>query len=135
MNKYIWKGILDKYKATAALKTAIPRMYLIEAPQEKIEQRGAYPYCVVIPVSSVKDYTFTEAADNLLVQFSIFDDSDSVATINDATDALKAAYDFTSLTVTGYNHISMMQEYSELVREDKYWHQIVTYSLIIQKSR
>ena len=135
MNKYIWKAILDKYKASATLKAAIPRMYLIEAPQEKIEQRGAYPYAVVFPVTAVKDYTFTEAADDLQVQFSIYDDSSGVATINDAADALKAVFDFSSLTVTGYNHICMMQEYSELMRIDGYWHQVVTYNLIIQKSR
>ncbi len=135
MNKYIWKGILDKYKASATLKAAIPRMYLIEAPQEKIEQRGAYPYCVVIPIVSDKEYTFTEAADNLQVQFSIYDDDDTVATINDAADKLKAVFDFASITVTGYNHICMQQEYSELMHEDKYWHQVIVYNLIIQKTR
>lgn len=136
MNKYIWKGIFDKYKASSTLMAALPgKMWLINQPQEKVEQRDIYPYCVVIPVAAVKDYTFTEAADDLSVQFSIYDDSDTVATINDAADALKAVFDFATLTVTGYNHICMVQQYSELFHDDGYWHQVITYQLIIQKTR
>jgi len=51
-------------------------------------------------------------------------------------DLLIAAFDISSLTVTGFNHISMLREYTELIREDEeYWHYAITYRLEIQKAR
>lgn len=137
MNKLIWKAIIDKYKASTTLKTALPGgMHLLSHPQQTAKgDKDIYPYCVIIPIASVKDYTFKEAADDLEVQFSIWDDSSSVATINDAADALKTVYDFASLSLSGYNHIVMQQLYSELMKEEDYFHQVITYQLIIQKAR
>ncbi len=134
MNKHIYKAIIDKYQASSALVAALTGgMYLLKYPQQH-NKPDIYPYCVIVPVSDVAEYTFTEAADNTLIQFSIYDDSASVATIQDAGDALKAAFDFAALTVTGYNHICMIREYSELYKPDG-WHYIITYRLEIQKAR
>jgi hypothetical protein len=135
MNKYIFKAIMDKYTASAALKTALTGgMYLYKYPQQHNEP-DIYPYCVFFPVSDVKEYTFREQADNCLIQFSIYDNADSIATVQDAGETLKSVFDFASLTVTGYNHISMMQEYSELYKDDDFWHYVITYRLEIQKAR
>lgn len=135
MNKYIFKAILDKYTASSTLKTATPGgLWLMEYPQQH-EQLDVYPHIVVVPVSSVAEYTFTEKADNNLVQFSIWDDSESISAISDAADALMAVFDISSLTVTGFSHISMLREFTELYREDEYWHYIITYRLEIQKAR
>lgn len=135
MNKYIFSAIKAKYDASTNLKAAMTGgLYLMEYPQQS-EELDHYPYCVVVPVSSVAEYTFTEMADNNLVQFSIWDNSDSVSTISDVKELLVAAFDFAALTVTGYNHICMMREYTDLFREDEYWHCVITYRLEIQKAR
>lgn len=135
MNKYILSAIKAKYDASTNLKAAMTGgLYLMEYPQQS-EELDHYPYCVVVPVSSVAEYTFTEMADNNLVQFSIWDNSDSVSTISDVKELLVAAFDFAALTVTGYNHICMMREYTDLFREDEYWHCVITYRLEIQKAR
>lgn len=135
MNKYIFSAIKTKYDNATALKTAmVGGMYLIEYPQQS-EEIDHYPYCVIVPVSSVAEYTFTEKADNNLIQFSIWDNSDSISTISDVKELFVAAFDFAVLTVTGYNHICMMREYTEIFREDEYWHCVITYRLEIQKVR
>ena len=135
MNKYIFSAIKAKYDASTNLKAAMTGgLYLMEYPQQS-EELDHYPYCVVVPVSSVAEYTFTEKADNNLVQFSIWDNSDSVSTISDVKELFVAAFDFAALTVTGYNHICMMREYTDLFREDEYWHCVITYRLEIQKAR
>ena len=135
MNKHIFKAIMDKYNASAELVAALDGgMHLFRHPQQH-NQPDIYPYCVFFPVSSVAEYTFTEEADNNLVQFSIYDDSDGASSIMDAGDILKSVYDFATLTVTGYDHICMMREYSELFKEDGFWHYVITYRLEIQKAR
>ena len=135
MNKYIFSAIKTKLDASTNLKTAmVGGMYLIEYPQQS-EEIDHYPYCVIVPVSSVAEYTFTEKADNNLIQFSIWDNSDSISTISDVKELFVAAFDFAVLTVTGYNHICMMREYTEIFREDEYWHCVIMYRLEIQKAR
>ena len=135
MNKYIFSAIKTKYDNSASLKAAmVGGLYLAEYPQQS-EELDHYPYCVIVPVSSVAEYTFTEKADNNLVQFSIWDNSDSISTISDVKELLVAAFDFASLTVTGYNFVSMLREYTEIFREDEYWHCVITYRLEIQKAR
>jgi hypothetical protein len=135
MNKYIFSAIKTKYDNATTLKAAmVGGMYLIEYPQQS-EEIDHYPYCVIVPVSSVAEYTFTEKADNNLIQFSIWDNSDSISTISDVKELFVAAFDFAVLTVTGYNHICMMREYTEIFREDEYWHCVIMYRLEIQKAR
>ena len=135
MNKYIFKGILDKWNASTTLKAAVPGgLYLCEYPQQH-DQLDVYPYCVIVPVSSVAEYTFSEKADNSLVQFSLWDDAESISGISDAADLLMNAFDISTLTVTGFNHVSMLREFTELFREDEYWHYVITYRLEIQKAR
>lgn len=135
MNKHIFKAIMDKFNASAELTAALDGgMFLIDFPQQHNEP-DIYPYCVFFPVSDVKEYTFSEQADNVLIQFSIYDNDDGVATVQDAGDILKSVYDFATLTVSGYNHICMMQEFSDLYKEDGFWHYVITYRLEIQKAR
>ena len=77
MNKYVLKAIRDKYKANPALVAApTGGMHLLRYPQQH-NKPEIYPYCIIVPVSTVKEYTFSEEADNSLVQFSIYDDSDA----------------------------------------------------------
>ena len=135
MNKYIFKAIIDKFNTSAELMAALDGgMFLLEYPQQ-YNDKDIYPYCIFFPVSDVTEYTFTEVADNVVIQFSIYDNSDGAASIMDAGDILKSVYDFASLTVTGYNHICMMQEFSDLYKEDGFWHYVITYRLEIQKAR
>ena len=126
---------MDKYKGSPALVSALKGgMYLLRYPQQH-NRPAIYPYCIIVPVSTVPEYTFSEEAENSLALFSIYDDSDGVATVEDAGEALKAVFDFAALSVSGWNHVCMMREYTGLFKEGDFWHCVITYRLEIQKVR
>ena len=125
----LFKGIYSKFSGDiAGLKLAITDLYLTEAIQGAI-----YPYCVYHKISGVPNYTYTEEAENVIIQFDLYDDSSSSTNINTAFSALTALFDWCSLTVTGWNSIYMRRELDNLSRENDTWHYIVQYRLEIQK--
>jgi len=124
----LFTGLWNKYNSNAALKAVVSGMYLTEAPQGT-----AYPYIVYHKISGVADYTYTEDMENVIIQFSIFDDHSSSTTINDIYTKLTALYDWCTLTVTGWNSIYMKRELDMLTRDNDIWHYMCQYRLEIQK--
>jgi len=124
----LFTGLWNKYNSNAALKAVVSGMYLTEAPQGT-----AYPYIVYHKISGVADYTYTEDMENVIIQFSIFDDHSSSTTINDIYTKLTALYDWCSLTVVGWNSIYMKRELDMLTRDNDIWHYMCQYRLEIQK--
>lgn len=134
--KVLLKGIVDEYEGNAALVTALPGgLYLNERPQFANVRDDLYPYAVFFIVSERPVYTFTEIAENALIQFNIWDNSESVTTVADAFSALIACFDLCTLSVTGYSSIYMVREFNELFKVDDVWQYSVTYRLEIQKTR
>jgi hypothetical protein len=123
----LFEGIYDKYDGSA-LESEITGMYLEEAIQGAV-----YPYCVYHKISGVPNYTYTEEAENIIIQFDLYDDNSSATDINTAFSALTTLYDWCSLTVAGWNSIYMKRELDLLNRENDIWHYIVSYRLEIQK--
>lgn len=128
----LFVGIWNKFNiangAATALKNAVTGMYLTEAPQGT-----AYPYIVYHKISGVPDWTFSEDMENVLIQFNIYDDNSSSATINDIYTKLIALYDWCTLSVTNWNSIYMKRELDELTRDNDIWRYLCQYRLEIQK--
>jgi hypothetical protein len=125
----LFTGIYNKYSGdTAGLKAAITGLYLTEAPQGT-----AYPYVVYHLISNVPNWTFTEDMENILIQFSIFDNNSSATTILSIFEKLKTLYDWCVLTVENYNSIYCKREFDILTRENDIWKLDVQYRMEIQK--
>lgn len=124
----LFQGIYSKFSNDNDLSGTVTGMYLTEAPQGT-----AYPYIVYHKISGVPSYTFTEDMENTLLQFNIYSDNSSSATINDIYTKLKALYDWCTLTITGWDSIYMKRELDELTRENDIWRYLVQFRLEIQK--
>ena len=130
--KELFKGITTVYNTTNAFKTQTKkRFYLYEAPE-----RVVYPYCVYFMVADENDYTFTTQFDNVLIQFSLFSESEGVSEVSTMFDNLAALYDDATLTVAGYSFIRMVRESANLIKETdpkNIWHYAVTYNVMIER--
>lgn len=137
MIEAILKGIFDLENASNPFKTAIGgRFYLGEAPQDT-----AYPYCIYEQISGVPDRTFTDKYEDILLQFTLVDSSDSIATIADAETKMYALFDDAILTISGYSSITLDRESSVLVKKGQeiddaitMWNIITTYKLLAEKN-
>jgi len=133
----ILKGIYDKFSATNDFKTAINgRLYAYEAPQGAI-----YPYCIFEQISGFPDWDFTDNQEDVLIQLTLVDNSDSVATIADAETKMYTLFDGASLTISGYDHIKIDRESNVLLKaspalDDKnsLWNVIATYRIYAEKT-
>ena len=127
--KEIVDAIYAKYNADAALKAAISGgLY-----NTKAKQNVAFPYGVFFLISDVPDWTFTEEMENFLIQFNLFSKTSDTAEIHTALSKLMLCYDWSSLTVTGYTHIYMKREFTELLNYDDVFQYSVRYRCEIQK--
>jgi hypothetical protein len=134
--KAVYKAIMDEYEANANLVAALVGGLHLQTQEQQTVNQPPYPYATFFKVTQVPEYTFTELGENSTIQFDIFDNSTSVATISDAAGYLKACFDLAELTVSSYNHILMMREWeSEPVPFDEVRQISIQYRLIIQKSR
>ena len=124
----LFTGLYNKYLSNAALKAVITGFYFTEAPQDAV-----MPYVVYHKISGVPDYTYTEDMENVIIQFNIFDEHSSSTTINDIYTKLTALFDWSTLTVAGWNSIYMKRELYNLTRDNDIWNYFVQYRLEIQK--
>ena len=76
------------------------RMYTRYAPQGV-----AFPYAVVTLPFGMSDWMFVEQFDDIDVQFNLFSQSTSEVQIGTMLTNLRARYDDTTLTVTGYTFL------------------------------
>ena len=135
MIETILKGIYDKFTAANTFNTAIGgRLYAYEAPQNP-----TYPYCVFEQISGFKDRDFLDRLEDVLVQFTIVDSADTVATIADAETKMYSLYDEAALTVTGYAHILMERQSNNLLKlrdeiddNKTFWNLIATYRILAE---
>lgn len=134
MIEKLLKGVMDKF-AGSAFSTAIGgRLYAYEAPQVPI-----YPYCVFEQISGIQDRDFGDRLEDVLLQFTLVDSADSVATIGDAETKLFALFDDATLTITGYTSITMERTNNTLFKKGEeiddartFWNSINTYRLLAE---
>jgi hypothetical protein len=102
-------GIYTKFNAANTFKTAVGgRMFSRYAPQDT-----PYPFAVLDIVTGIGDWNFTQAFDDVDIQFNLFSQSTSETEIGDLYAKLRVLYDDCALTVVGYTHL--------LMHYDQYW--------------
>jgi hypothetical protein len=110
----------------SALSTDVGgRIYLDNAPEDAAE----FPYIVFFIVSGTPDKTFTENFTDILIQFSLFSDSSSVAEIADMYADLKALFDECTLSITGSTLVWMVETNLTTMVEDEIKHWAVDFSI------
>ncbi|HQN18884.1 MAG TPA: hypothetical protein PKV86_07090 [Syntrophobacteraceae bacterium] len=131
--KTLFQAIMGRF-AGSALSTALGgRLYNSVAAQT-----ATPPFGVFMLVAGTPDWTFTEAQEDVLIQFSLFDSNASVGPICDAYELLTALFDDCKLSVTGWTHLYMHRQSQQLVREEEdpgCWHYIIEYRTFMEKSR
>lgn len=130
--KAIADAIMTKYNAATTLKAAnTGGLWLEEVPQ-----KTAFPYTTFHFISGRPEYTFTENMESFTIQFNIWSDSKSSATVLDIFDKLIAVFDWCSLTITGYTSIYMERISNNLMKneDNTVWQQTVIYNVEAKKN-
>jgi hypothetical protein len=126
------KALVTKLKTVNTLNTAVSgRFYNSYAPDKEV-----FPYCIFRVISEVPDVYFDNSTvETCIVQFDIYSQNISSAEVYNIYDYMCALLDECTLSVTGYTHIRMMRELSELVFDsaDTVWQYIVRYRIEIYK--
>jgi hypothetical protein len=99
-----------------------------EAPQN-----AEYPYAVFFLISDVPHWTFDATMENVLVQFSIYDEGSNVGNIGDLYGYLTSLYDWCTLDLDDYHSVYMKREFSELSKSEGIWQYVCQYRIEIQK--
>ncbi|MFH1633280.1 MAG: hypothetical protein ABIG63_04610 [Chloroflexota bacterium] len=122
----LFTGIQSKFSGDSDLSSALTGgLYLVEAPADY----DTYPYGTYFIVSAVPQETFSSTIEQVMIQFNIFHNSATDTTVNDVYDKLTALYDNCTLTVSGYNFISMLRQNTYHLREDDIWQVSVEYMI------
>ncbi len=100
-----------------------------EAPGE-----AEFPYGVMAIVSDVADWTFGETSEDVLVQFNLFSEESMCTEIGETFEALKSAFDFHDLDVTGYDTVSMVREPANLLKIEGVWQYNISYRIVIENN-
>ena len=106
------------------------RLYLNEAPQGVL-----FPYAVYFLVINVNDFVFNQTMfDDIIIQFNLFSDSESVEQITLLYSYLIALYDWCHLSVVGYDLLKMEREFSYLTKypTSNVWHYIIDYGILLE---
>ena len=94
-----------------------------------------HPYAIFFIVSGVEDGTSTEEMDDVLMQFSIYDDQQSASRICDIYEALKDLYHDCKLMITGHNLVHMHRSTHHLIPRDKdgIWEYVQDFNILTEK--
>ena len=110
------------------------RLYHKKAPQG-----ATFPYCVFFMVSDFADRSFTAQEEEFFMQFNIFSENNSAAEAGNILEALFYRYDYCTLTVSGYNYISMQRDFTipndDLTVDPSIYGYSVQYTTTIEKAR
>ena len=137
----IYNGIDAKFLATADLLAALggagadvmtnQRFYKDKAPQNVEGVYVVYQY-----IAGITDQTFTSDGELMTFQFSIFNKSSSPlnkTTIDDVFKKLTAAYDDSTLTVSGYTSVAVSRLTSNFLPvEDDTQMYVVDYEIRVE---
>lgn len=110
------------------------RQYLNRAPQG-----ATFPYVVYSYVSGMPEPSFTENEEEIWLQFAIYSQKNSATEAGTILAALYTRYDYCTLTVAGYDFISMVREQTlennDLTVDPTMHSYIAQYITKIQKAR
>ena len=117
-------ALKTKTNGSALSSNVNGRIFLDEA-----KQGAELPYIVISIVSVVPEKTFTESFENILIQFSLFSDSESASEISTMYSNLNALFDECEFSVTGSALIWMKRQNLVTTYEDGVRHWSVDYEI------
>ena len=126
-------GINTLFDTTNDFSTAMDDLYYYEA-----KPKATFPYCVYSFLGDKPMYWFGETTpdegEDIFVQFNIYDKTASVININKYEGYLRALYDWSAISVTGYTLMEMRRDTSiPAFKVDDIWQITVTYRIKIDK--
>lgn len=130
--KKLFEGIYTYYNANITGDIA-GDIYFEEAPQNT-----SFPYVVYYLISKVPEYYLDEKTfEEVIIQFSIYDDDKSASDIMTYYAELVGDFDHaSSISVTGYTVLNFEREFENLDRdiENGIWHYSIRYRCLLQKN-
>ena len=110
LDPILWvESVITAYDAATDLVAVLPNLW-----HDHAEQEEAFPYGVFHEITNIPDHMFGGASiENVLVQFSLFDNQSSHARLSTAIAQLYIAFDGAALTpsdVTRYSHMEMSRK-------------------------
>jgi len=134
--KALFNAIYSKWNSSVkdSVSGITCKLYNTEANPD-----ASYPYCVMTIVSDVENGTLTEVIEDNLIQFAVYDDSSTAENVLDIFEAVKSAFDFEDLTVTGYKSIGTDRvggaNLTKITEEgSNYWQLICQYRIRIEEN-
>ena len=130
-------AIYSKATGNAAFNTAMGgRIYQEQARTANGTPVTTYPYAVFKHISDYPKYTFTSDYADVLIQWSLYDNSPSPANMQTYITKLQSAFDDTSLSITGWTLIRVSREGHVVLPPDENGmrHSATTYRILAQKN-
>lgn len=102
---------------------------------ERAKQTATLPYVVFHIIDVVPEWNFGSEFERVRVQFDLLSGDNSPVEVGNMFEALKALYDWQTLSITGYDHIGMRRESSRKTRDmtDDEWNYSVDYEVFFEK--
>jgi len=111
----------------ASITGSVTGIYHVKAPQGT-----AYPFVTYFAVINVQGDTFTEWANDTLIQIDVWSDSNSAAESGEIVELIAAQMDDKVLTISGYdNNSKSIRQNTRLLYEDEVniFHYILEYNI------
>ena len=124
-------ALWNKYNASVALKAALSGGF----HNTEAKQNAVMPFGVFQIISDVPRATFSEDQESVLVQIKLFSaEKYSSAELNNMFNALKGAFDYTTLTLTDYVSVSCRRVSAIKSKIEDVWQYTVSYLILIEKN-
>ncbi len=116
---------------TNTIGSATKGLWYGSAPQETDT-----PYVILFEVTDEHERTMSTTLENVRIQFSIVDKTETPDTVERLYNLLIEAFDNASFTVTGYGLLRCIRQVSTLARdpEQEYWQKTVDYMVEVQSN-
>jgi len=128
--KALVDAIWSEWDGSGALKVALPRFYLQQAPDP---DKAEFPYGVYSIVAGSQDDTFNEECEDFTVQFDLYSEAYDATALMAIYDLFTAEFDYVDLTLAGWTCTWCRRELMDLTYEDGVWRYMLQYSIRISR--
>jgi hypothetical protein len=124
----LFQAVYAKFTGSTLEDNLAGGLHNTKAPQD-----ADYPYVVFYLISDVPHWTFDANMENVLIQFTIYDENPSVENVGNLYGYLIDLYDWSTLDLDDYHSIYIKREFSELGQDEGVWMYFCQYRCEIQE--
>lgn len=125
----IYEAIQARYNESS-LPALLEGFYFESAPQDTTGT-----YATWFMVTGTQTYTMSTRSEEITIQISVWDDSDSPGNVTAAAEQVMLWFDDCSLSVAGGSHIRIDRDSYNLLRDpDGGWQYQIDYSIQVQEA-